>query len=141
MGISDISDYAKAFICTPYIYGGNVPFLGMDCSGLVSEILKAFGILRFHEDLTAQELFLRLGKVAPVSTGEEGCILFFGVGGRVSHVAYQLSPALMIEAGGGDSSTQTIEIAAQRSAFVRIRPILSRKDLIGAILPKYECLL
>lgn len=141
MGINDISNYAKAFIGTPYIYGGNVPFLGMDCSALVSEVLKAFGILRFHEDLTAQELFFRLSKVWPPATGEEGSILFFGIGGRVNHVAYQLSPALMLEAGGGDSSTLTQEIAAQRNAFIRIRPIVSRKDLLCAILPKYDCLL
>ena len=129
-----ISDYAKSFIGVPYIYGGNNPIGGMDCSGLVCECLKAVGILSSHEDFTARGLLEHLVNVGyPIYEKPQAeFILFFGGSiNKISHVGIAIDDKLMIESGGGDSLTVTIDAAKKSNAFVRIRPI--RKDLIVVI--------
>lgn len=41
---SDIVDYLKKFIGTPYVWGGNSLTNGVDCSGLIQQGFKKFGI-------------------------------------------------------------------------------------------------
>lgn len=41
---SDLGDYAKKFIGTPYVWGGNSLTNGVDCSGLVQQVFRHFGI-------------------------------------------------------------------------------------------------
>lgn len=40
----DIGDYAKKFLGTPYVWGGNSLTSGVDCSGLVQQVFKHYGI-------------------------------------------------------------------------------------------------
>lgn len=40
----DIVDFAKQFLGTPYAWGGNDLSKGIDCSGLVQQVFKNFGI-------------------------------------------------------------------------------------------------
>lgn len=41
---SDIGDYARQFIGTPYVWGGNDLNSGVDCSGLVQQVFRHYGI-------------------------------------------------------------------------------------------------
>jgi cell wall-associated NlpC family hydrolase len=135
-----VIEYAKQFIGTPYLWGGNNCINGYDCSGFVCEILKAFGVIHYKSDYNSGELLRFLAKSIPTKPEkiEQGMVLFFGkADGFVNHVAIALNDKLMIEAGGGDSRVISKELAAQFNAFVRIRPI--RTDLITAILPNYVC--
>ena len=126
-------DYVKHFIGEPYHYGGDNPMDDFDCSGLVSEVCRALNIIGRQERLTAQGLFDVFnsrnwqGPVAPSN------ILFFGKSVlAVSHVAICSEvDGFMYEAGGGTSTTTTIESAAATDAFVRLRPI--RADLVGTM--------
>lgn len=128
----EVIEYAKRFIGVAYVYSGNNPLTGMDCSGLVCECLRAFGLIGFREDLTAQSLSERFKKLPP--SINRGCLLFFGASwSSVSHVAISLGDGIMIEAGGGDSTTTNVSLAAKRNAFVRIRRIASRGDLLGGL--------
>ena len=130
--------YAESLYGVPYIYGGNNPVEGFDCSGLVCEILRAGGMIG-KQDYNSQMLFDAFqADWTKVNRPVRGTILFFGKGEReISHCAFGLGCGLMVECGGGDSSTITREAAAKKGAFVRPRPVTWRKDLITMRLPAY----
>jgi hypothetical protein len=62
-------------------------------------------------------------------------LAFFGTKFRCTHVGYCINDNLMIEAGGGSAVCTTREIAAKMGAFVRIRPVFSRKDFLAVHVP------
>lgn len=130
--------YAKTFLGLPYIWGGSHPSLGYDCSGLVQEILASVGLDPWG-DQTAQTLYTELKRAYPADkTPQAGCILFFGSNTQaITHVAFAIDELHMIEAGGGDRTTQSVKEAIGQNAFVRVRPIKNRKDLVACLLPKY----
>lgn len=136
--IDEVISYAETFLGLPYIYGGNGPIAGFDCSGLICEVLKAFGVLHYKDDLSAQDLFRRLTRSYPNASPhfERGSILFFGTKPEaITHVALAVSNTSCIEAGGGGPNTTSIDVAIRMNAFVRRRPV--RRDLVGSVMPLY----
>ncbi len=129
-------EYAMRFIGVPYRWGGENPITGFDCSGLVQEVLRGIG-MDPPGDQTAQALYHAFEKHS-VESISEGCLLFFGKSNQhITHVAIALNSTLMIEAGGGGHLTLTEKDAAAQNAFVRIRPISHRRDLVAFVLPVY----
>lgn len=133
--------YALRFVGCPYRFGtaqggGDDPVMGFDCSGLVSELLRACGVVAWNFRGSAQVLAGLPGTRA-LGPGEQpdlGDLVFFGASmTQISHVGFCLDGTTMLEAGGGDSSTTTPEAAAERNAFVRLRPIHFRKDFLGVV--------
>lgn len=128
----DLVTYAEEFIGTPYIYGGNSP-IGWDCSGFVCEILRAFGQIG-RKDYSAQALYNELSDRDLRSQLGSGALLFFGPNRQtIRHVAIAVNGEMMIESGGGDSSTLSLEKAWKQMAFVRKRPITWRSDLVAVL--------
>lgn len=125
----DIIRYARSFLGRPYIWGGNNPLIGFDCSGFACEVLRAHGVIG-DADMTAAGLALRF-PVATAGLPAGGELLFFGAARNITHVALALPELRMIEAGGGNSSTNTLEIAIAKNAFVRERMINHRNDFVG----------
>lgn len=110
----------------PYKWKGNSPLDGLDCSGFVCEVLRSVGLIG-KEDYSAQMLYDKFKKNQ--SDLQEGSLLFFGKSETaLTHVAIAIDDYLMVEAGGGDSTTDTLEKAIARNAYVRVRPISSRAD-------------
>lgn len=129
--------YARTFIGTPYIWGGNNPITGFDCSGFVLEVLRAVG-LGPTGDMNAQQLnkVLRDRGKNTIGAPQRGALLFFGqTRASITHVAICLSDTLMLEAGGGGSATTTPDLAAKAGAFVRVRPISRRPDRVDCLMP------
>lgn len=130
-------EYFRAMRFAPYIYGGNAPEGGIDCSGAVGEVLRAFGLMRNGEDRTAQliyDLFAHLPNVKP----EPGALLFFGDHARdIEHVALATSSWRMIESGGGGKNTIDMGRANRLAAMVRERPIAARLDLVKVVVPPW----
>lgn len=129
--------YAFSFLGTPYIWGGDDPS-GFDCSGFVQEIIIANGIKLPH-DFTANGLYHHIldTKQAEKSVPQPGALLFFGTKLKITHVAIAIDELRMIEAGGGDSRTRTVNDANKQNAFIRIRPISNRSDLVEILRPNY----
>lgn len=122
--------YIWSFVGTPYRWGGD-DFSSWDCSGLAVEMLKCGGLMAEPDDATAQMLFdsfqgFEIGK--PI----HGALAFFGkTRTKIVHVGICIDEYLMIEAGGGGSKTLTVSDAIRQNAFVKVRPIRRRKDVVG----------
>lgn len=136
--------YAFAFIGREYIYGGAGPYF--DCSGFAIDLLKAGGEGPPH-DMTAQQLFSYLKPRSEWDKREPGALAFYGVStNSISHVGFLVSPIQIVEAGGGDSTTTSLEAARLRHAFIRMRllkdptGLCGRRDLVAVLKPYYSAL-
>jgi hypothetical protein len=118
----------------PYIWGGNDPAVGLDCSGFAGWFLKQAGLIPADLDDTAQGYYNRY-KGSP-SEAAPGALVFYGKGPKqVTHVMVCVSPRGCIGAVGGNSATVSVEIAKQQKARVDIRPINYRSDLVAIVQP------
>jgi cell wall-associated NlpC family hydrolase len=128
--------YALQFVGLPYRWGGDDPMDGFDCSGLVQEVLQAAGIDP-PGDQTAHGLYTYFKTMGLRSGRELGALAFYGSREKITHVGFCLDSRSMLEAGGGGSKTTSLEGAAKQNAYIRIRPIEGRKDLVTCIVPDY----
>ncbi|MFT4179255.1 MAG: C40 family peptidase [Thermomonas sp.] len=87
---------AISLVGTPYRYGGNTPEGGFDCSGLVGYV---FGdMLDMRLPRTTRELAAMQGpKIAPQRLAG-GDLVFFGDGGKVSHVGIYVGEGRFVHA-------------------------------------------
>ncbi len=130
LGVSEMmspSDYCKYFIGVHYSFGGKTPEQGFDCSGLVSEGLKAAGLIPNAALLNSQMLYNRLLHLSIHSEIKKDSLLFFGEDiTKITHVALALDNKFLIESSG-EGRVETDK------GFVRIRPINHRNDLVGVL--------
>lgn len=130
--------YAMALLGTPYRWGGDDPIYGFDCSGLIQELLGAVG-MKPKADLTAQGLYQHFKFSSRKDVRAIGALVFYGQDiEKINHVAMMVSENQIIEAGGGGSKTTSLDLAAQQNAWVRIRRIDNRKDLVAILMPDYK---
>jgi cell wall-associated NlpC family hydrolase len=89
-------DWALAQVGTPYIWGGETPGVGFDCSGLVQAAYKVAGITLPR---VAQDQY-DAGPILPAGTPlEPGDLVFFGGGpSSIDHVGLVVSPGVMVDA-------------------------------------------
>jgi cell wall-associated NlpC family hydrolase len=133
-------DYAKMFIGTPYIWGGNGPLSGFDCSGFVQYVLDSCG-MDPKGDQTSQSLFdyfeKQEGSVNLIRP-KPGALLFYGkTESIITHIAIGIDQYRIIESGGGGRSCRSAEDAKKLDACVRIKPFGHRSDLVKIIMPYY----
>ena len=115
---------AWSHLNTLYRWAGDDP-TGLDCSGLVVECLKSVGLMKSGSDLSAQGIFdvFVNGQNSEVLEPVPGALLFWqNEDGRMIHVAICVNEKFCITADGGGSGITSAEIAAEKNAFVKIRP-------------------
>jgi cell wall-associated NlpC family hydrolase len=123
---------AYSHLSRPYIWGGDNPLEGFDCSGFVIEILKSVGILPRAGDWTARGLYAHFQDVVTV-TPQLGCLVFWG--SPIIHVEFCISSALSIGASGGRRTTVDEVAAIQQDAYIKIRPFATRAGVVGFVDP------
>jgi hypothetical protein len=136
-----LKDYAMQFVGVPYLWGGDDPMKGFDCSGFVIELLSAVGAFPDKTDSTAQGLYEYLLPMGKFNEYGLGSIAFYGKDLKhISHVAFCLDQYVMLNAGSGDSKTVDLQSAIKQNAFIKMRPIKYRKDFLGVIKPDYRAI-
>lgn len=130
---------AMSFLNKPYIWGGKNPIFGMDCSGLVCELLQSLGLIKSNDEHNAQSLCALFMKDSEeTKTPSFGSLIFYGKEIQsITHVGFGLNDLQMIEAGGGGASTVNMDVAEKTNAYVKIRPFNHRSDLVTILNPKY----
>jgi cell wall-associated NlpC family hydrolase len=120
---------AMSFLGTPYVWGGNDITTGLDCSGMVCEVMRSTGKLG-NNDLNSQGLYNNFKHLAKSSGIKRNSLLFFGAStDKITHVAIAIDKKFLIEAGGEG------RIESDKG-YVRIRPISNRSDLVAALVLK-----
>lgn len=90
-----LGDAVKHWVGTPYRMGGSSE-KGTDCSGLVRSIFRsAYGI---ELSRTSRSMFQEVERITKKQELEEGDILFFKRGRRISHVGIYLRDGWYIHA-------------------------------------------
>jgi cell wall-associated NlpC family hydrolase len=114
---------------------------GIDCSGLALEVLKAAGIYKGSFDTTAQGIhddLIKRGLAVVTKQPDVLCLAFYGKSGKeITHVGVCVSPTHMIEAGGGGSKVIDLKTASDANAYVRIRPLDHRSDIVSVLEVNY----
>ncbi|MHB1850273.1 MAG: C40 family peptidase [Acidimicrobiales bacterium] len=89
-------DWALAQVGTPYIWGGETPGVGFDCSGLAQAAYKVAGI---SLPRVAQDQYDGTAKLGPGNPVEPGDLIFFGGGpSDVTHVGIYVGNGQMVDA-------------------------------------------
>ena len=119
---------AFSYIGRPYIWGGDDPS-GFDCSGFIIEILKSVGRLPRSGDWTASQLSQKWQRTG---TPHRGDLVFWeNEHHKVIHVEMCIGDGLAIGASGGGSKTLTAADAWKQNAYIKVRPIMSRRGIWG----------
>jgi len=125
--------YIWEFAGIPYLWGGDSPLEGFDCSGLCVEFLQAAGLMDPGEDATAHGLYLKFKNKQ--SLPGAGCLVFWFREGKAIHVEIMVSRSQTLGASGGGSKTKTIAEAIKQNAYVKLRPVNHRGDIYKIVNP------
>ena len=129
----------SAMLGRPYIWGGDDPMRGYDCSGLVQDGFAMFG-MDDPQDSTADKMWNQWDQgyadSKRVPSSRLGDIIFFGKPERASHVAIAVNHRTMFHAGGGRQTTIDHTQSIAQNAFVKFAPIDSRLDKLGIYRPE-----
>lgn len=134
MTANELVENAKELVGVRYVWGGNSPAQGLDCSGLLYYIQKKAG--SEVGDMTASG-YSMLGKKIELGQQKAGDFLFFGR--PVTHCAIYVGNGYMIESRGGrknNASNPGIgvvkSLVTRRSDLSCIRRVWDEKS------PSYE---
>lgn len=138
--VNKVIDYAMSMVGTPYKWGGNGPD-GYDCSGFIQEVLASVG-QQPPIDKSSQELFEFYAKISkPLARHRPraGSLVFYGSGiNHITHVDFAIDAYRVVGAIGGNMATRTVEQARAKGAFVKVRPINYRPDIVAVLFPNYH---
>ena len=122
MTANELVENAKELVGVKYVWGGNTPQSGLDCSGLLYYIQKKAG--SEVGDMTASG-YSKLGKKIPIGQQKVGDFLFFGY--PVTHCAIFIGNGYMIESRGGRKNT------ADNPGIGVVKSLVSRRSDLSCI--------
>jgi cell wall-associated NlpC family hydrolase len=122
---NDVLFRAMALVGTPYHWGGNTPAGGFDCSGLVDYIYRNATGLQLPR--TSHEMAdMDARKVRRMTQLVSGDLVFFDIGGRISHVGVYVGKGRFVHApdSGGTVRLDNIDGPYWRNHFAYGRRVL-----------------
>lgn len=122
MTANELIENAKELVGVKYVWGGNTPQSGLDCSGLLYYIQKKAG--SEVGDMTASG-YSKLGKKIPIGQQKVGDFLFFGY--PVTHCAIFIGNGYMIESRGSRKNT------ADNPGVGVVKSLVSRRSDLSCI--------
>ena len=107
---------AKKYIGYPYVWGGNSPATGFDCSGLVQYVYQQAVNISLPRITTQQET---CGKSVSLNDLKPGDLLFWGPVGNTYHVALYIGDGKYIQAPKPGENVQYGSISGWTPDFAR----------------------
>lgn len=106
---NDVLFRAMALVGTPYRWGGNNPAGGFDCSGLVDYIYRNATGLQLPR--TSGEMAdMGAHKVRRMTQLVSGDLVFFDIGGRISHVGVYVGKGRFVHAPNSGGTVRLDDI-------------------------------
>jgi len=106
---NDILFRAIGLVGTPYRWGGNTPAGGFDCSGLVDYIYRTAANIRLPR--TSHEMAAMDGrKVRRMTQLASGDLVFFDIGGAISHVGVYVGKGRFVHAPNSGGTVRLDDI-------------------------------
>ncbi len=87
--------YALSFIGVSYVYGGENPYSGTDCSGFTRYILSHAGGVYINRTAAEQA---QQGREVSIDEAKPGDLIFYSNGSRVNHVAMYIGDGRVVHA-------------------------------------------
>ena len=100
---------AIGLVGTPYLYGGNTPESGFDCSGLVAYVYREMLDLRLPR--TSRELADVQGPRIDPQRLATGDLVFFGSAGSVTHVGIYVGEGRFVHAPSSGGTVRLDSLA------------------------------
>ena len=128
----DVLFRAIGLVGTPYVWGGNTPSSGFDCSGLIKFVYNdAAGI---NLPRTTAQMLQMNGKHVPRSQLRSGDLVFFSTAGhgRVSHAGIYVGEGRFVHApsSGGAVRLDSVDSKYWNNAYLQAKRVLSSETLV-----------
>ncbi len=116
---------AISLVGTPYLWGGNTPETGFDCSGLVNYVFRDMLNLRLPR--TSRELSSLPAPAVEAAALATGDLVFFANGGQVTHVGIYVGDGRFIHAPrtGGTVRMERLDGRYWQTRYAGARRVLA----------------
>lgn len=134
-------DWLIDLLNTPYVWGGQEAVDGnarFDCSGLMVEGLRRFGVIPANKDMSAQGLYDYFKKYEVTGGVQLGDLIFYGSSkGNIGHVMMGINDQMCVGAQGGGQNTKSVADAVSGDGYVRPMVIDYRDDRVAVVRPPW----
>jgi cell wall-associated NlpC family hydrolase len=119
---------AESYLGEKYVYGGETPRGGFDCSGFVQYVFGRHGVDLPRTSRQQAGAGRRLsGKIAALKPGD--LMLFSSKGGRVDHVAIYAGDNRILHSSAGAGGVVYDDLSTPRGKWYLARHVASRRVL------------
>lgn len=127
----DVLFRAIGLVGTPYLWGGNTPSTGFDCSGLIAFVYDDAAGIRLPR--TAQQMMQMKGQRVPRNQLRSGDIVFFATAGgqRVSHAGIYVGDGRFVHApsSGGTVRLDSVDSKYWSKAYLQAKRVISSENV------------